>query len=229
MLMRLEHGDDAWAILRTLRPLENHTLCPARVTADLRLRHGDLVGAEEAIRECEALGDAHGGRTIAEVQLLRAAIEFERGNLVVSDVSADRAFVRLARTGARLPLRRIRATTLAELATRALARRHLPDVIALLEQVSRLSRDEEREVETLSTRERLVLAQVQRGLTVAAIASELYISPNTVKTHLRRLYRKLGVSTRDEAIRAARALGLDDEITRDSPGAHHDPSEGPVL
>ena len=75
-----------------------------------------------------------------------------------------------------------------------------------------------REVETLSARERLVLAQVQRGLTVAAIAAELYISPNTVKTHLRRLYRKLGVSTRDEAIRAARALGLDREITRDSPG-----------
>ena len=86
-----------------------------------------------------------------------------------------------------------------------------------------------RQVQTLSARERLVLAQVQRGLTVAAIAAELYISPNTVKTHLRRLYSKLGVSTRDEAIRAARALGLDQEITRDSPGSHRDSSEDAVL
>ena len=86
-----------------------------------------------------------------------------------------------------------------------------------------------REVESLSVRERLVLAQVQRGLTVAAIAAELYISPNTVKTHLRRLYRKLGVSTRDEAIRAARALGLDQEITRDSPGTHRGSQEDAVL
>jgi DNA-binding NarL/FixJ family response regulator len=229
ILMQLDHGDEAWAILRTMQPLENHMLCPARVTADLRLRHGDLVGAEEAIRECEHLGDAHGGRTIAEIYLLRAAIEFERGNFVVSDVSADRAFVRLARSGARLPLRRISGATLSAIADRAQQRRQQPDVERLLDLVSDHSRGEERQAQSLSARERLVLAQVQRGLTVAAIANELYISPNTVKTHLRRLYSKLGVSTRDEAIRAARALGLGDEITRDSPGSHHDSSEDAVL
>jgi len=229
ILMHLDHGDEAWAILRTMQPLENHTLCPARVTADLRLRHGDLVGAEEAIRDCERLGDAHGGRTIAEIYLLRAAIDFERGNFVVSDVSADRAFVRLARSGARLPLRRIPGATLSAIAERALHRRQQPEVARLLDLVSDHSRGEERQVQTLSARERLVLAQVQRGLTVAAIANELFISPNTVKTHLRRLYSKLGVSTRDEAIRAARALGLGDEITRDSPGSHRDSSEDAVI
>ena len=89
--------------------------------------------------------------------------------------------------------------------------------------------DHDREVDELSPRERHVLAQVQRGVTVAAIAAELYISPNTVKTHLRRIYRKLGVSTREEAIRAARSLGLNSEITRDSPVLHRVPVGDAVV
>ncbi|HEY4153698.1 MAG TPA: LuxR C-terminal-related transcriptional regulator [Pseudolysinimonas sp.] len=229
MLLRVDHGDEAWAVLQTIKAYEHHPLCPARIVGQLRLRHGDLVGADEAIRDCEALGDAHTERTLVDIQMLRAAIELDRGNFVVSDVNADRAFVTLARTGARTPLRRIPGATLSAIATRATGRRHRPEVMEMLDMIVQQTAGSEREVESLSPRERLVLAQVQRGLTVAAIAGELYISPNTVKTHLRRLYRKLGVSTREEAIRAARALGLDREITRDSPGAHRDSSEGPVL
>ncbi len=229
VLLGLDHGEEAWAILQTIQPYEHHPLCAARVIAQLRLMHGDLVGAEDAIRDCEELGDAHCKRTLADIQLLRAAIEVERGNFVVSDVSADRAFVALARTGARMPLRSIPIASLSVLATRAVGRHHGPEISRMLDQIARNTAGAHRQVQTLSARERLVLAQVQRGLTVAAIAAELYISPNTVKTHLRRLYSKLGVSTRDEAIRAARALGLDQEITRDSPGSHHDSSEDAVL
>jgi DNA-binding NarL/FixJ family response regulator len=229
MLMSVEHGEEAWAIVQTLQPYEHHPLCPARVVGQLRLSHGDPVGADEAIRECEALGDAHCARTLVDIQMIRAAIEYERGNFVVSDVSADRAFVTIARTGARAPLGRIPVTTLSSIATRASRRKHSPEVSRMLDLIVHHTAGSGREIETLSARERLVLAQVQRGFTVAAIAAELYISPNTVKTHLRRLYRKLGVSTRDEAIRAARALGLDHEITRDSPGSHRDSSEDGVL
>ncbi|MEO6116072.1 MAG: LuxR C-terminal-related transcriptional regulator, partial [Pseudolysinimonas sp.] len=229
MLMGVEHGEEAWAILQTLRPYEHHPLCAARIIGQLRLQHGDLVGADEAIKQCETLGDAHCHRTLADIQLLRSAIELERGNFVVSDVSADRAFVTLARTGARAPLRRIPVATLSAMATRAAGRHHSAAVAHMLELIVHHTAGHQREIESLSARERLVLAEVQRGFTVAAIAAELYISPNTVKTHLRRLYRKLGVSTREEAIRAARALGLDQEITRDSPGTHRDSSEDAVL
>jgi LuxR family transcriptional regulator, maltose regulon positive regulatory protein len=229
VLLGVDHGEEAWAILQTLQPYEHHPLCPARVIGQLRLAHGDLVGADDAIRDCEALGDAHCKRTAVDIQLLRAAIELERGNFVVSDVSADRAFVTLGRTGARLPLRSIPVGSLSALATRAVNRHHSHQVSQMLDRIVDTTAGSHRPVQTLSVRERLVLAQVQRGLTVAAIAAELYISPNTVKTHLRRLYSKLGVSTRDEAIRAARALGLDHEITRDSPGSHHDSSEDAVL
>jgi LuxR family maltose regulon positive regulatory protein len=44
------------------------------------------------------------------------------------------------------------------------------------------------------------------------IGLELYLSLNTVKTHTRRLYRKLGVSSRETAVRRAAALGLLDSV-----------------
>lgn len=229
MLLRVDHSEEAWEVLQASRAHDHHPVCPARVIAQLRLQHGDLVGAEEAIADCEALGDAHCARTLPDIQLLRAAIEQERGNFVVSDVSADRAFVTLARTGSRMPLRSIPVSSLSAIASRAADRNHIPEVARMLRLIVDRTAGSHRPMQTLSARERLVLAQVQRGLTVAAIAAELYISPNTVKTHLRRLYSKLGVSTRVEAIRAARALGLDQEITRDSPDSHHGSSEDAVI
>jgi LuxR family maltose regulon positive regulatory protein len=53
-----------------------------------------------------------------------------------------------------------------------------------------------------------VLRYLPTGLTGPEIARELYVSPNTVKTHLRNLYAKLGTHRRVEAIERARALGL---------------------
>ena len=60
----------------------------------------------------------------------------------------------------------------------------------------------------LSEREAEVLRLTARGLTTAAIAERLYLSPNTVHAHLRRIYRKLGVGSRAEATRFALDHGL---------------------
>jgi LuxR family transcriptional regulator, maltose regulon positive regulatory protein len=53
-----------------------------------------------------------------------------------------------------------------------------------------------------------VLRYLPTHLTFAAIAEELFVSRNTVKTHAISIYRKLGVSSRDPAVAAARRLGL---------------------
>jgi LuxR family maltose regulon positive regulatory protein len=63
-------------------------------------------------------------------------------------------------------------------------------------------------VEPVTSRERVVLRYLPTLLTLTDIARELSVSPNTVKTHLRHLYRKLAVGNRRDAVRAARRLGL---------------------
>jgi LuxR family transcriptional regulator, maltose regulon positive regulatory protein len=63
-------------------------------------------------------------------------------------------------------------------------------------------------VEPLTERELAVLAELPTMRTNEEIARELYVSINTVKSHLMHLYRKLGVSSRRDAVRRARELGL---------------------
>jgi LuxR family transcriptional regulator, maltose regulon positive regulatory protein len=63
-------------------------------------------------------------------------------------------------------------------------------------------------VEALSVRELEVLKLLAAMLTTAEVARELYISVNTVKTHLKSIYRKLAANHRTEAVRRAKQLRL---------------------
>ncbi|WP_432056874.1 LuxR C-terminal-related transcriptional regulator [Streptomyces sp. bgisy022] len=60
----------------------------------------------------------------------------------------------------------------------------------------------------LSGRERDVLRRLARMMSTEEIAADLYVSVNTVKTHLKSAYRKLAVNRRGDAVRRARELGL---------------------
>ena len=61
---------------------------------------------------------------------------------------------------------------------------------------------------SLTTAELRVLHHLPSHLSFREIAERLYVSPNTVKTHARGIYRKLGVSSRGEAVDLARGAGL---------------------
>jgi len=63
-------------------------------------------------------------------------------------------------------------------------------------------------VEQLSEREITVLRYLSSRLPAPDIASTLYISGNTVRSHVKAIYRKLGVNSRAEAVERGRALGL---------------------
>jgi LuxR family transcriptional regulator, maltose regulon positive regulatory protein len=62
-------------------------------------------------------------------------------------------------------------------------------------------------VDPLSERELTVLRYLASRLTCAEIARELYLSVNTVRSHVKAVYRKLGVHSRSAAVERARAIG----------------------
>lgn len=63
-------------------------------------------------------------------------------------------------------------------------------------------------LEPLTERELAVLAELPTMRTNEEIAQDFYVSVNTVKSHLKHLYRKLDVTNRREAVRRARELGM---------------------
>jgi LuxR family maltose regulon positive regulatory protein len=65
---------------------------------------------------------------------------------------------------------------------------------------------------TLTAAELRVLRMLPTHLSFPAIAKQLFVSPNTVKTHVRALYRKLDASSRSEAVSRAAAAGLLDGL-----------------
>ena len=67
---------------------------------------------------------------------------------------------------------------------------------------------------TLSSAESLVLELVEEGLTNAEIAAHLYVVEQTVKFHLSRIYKKLGVRNRVEAVRWAVRNRAEHDVSR---------------
>ena len=66
------------------------------------------------------------------------------------------------------------------------------------------------EVSALSKRERQILQMVANGKTTKEVARDLGISPHTVKTHLERIFEKLGANDRAQAVAIALRQGLVD-------------------
>jgi len=63
-------------------------------------------------------------------------------------------------------------------------------------------------IEPPTPAELAVLRLLATDLSQREIGGELFLSMNTVKTHARNIYGKLGVSSREDAVRRANALGL---------------------
>jgi LuxR family transcriptional regulator, maltose regulon positive regulatory protein len=70
------------------------------------------------------------------------------------------------------------------------------------------ARESEGLTEPLSEGERRILRYLPTNLSVREIADQTYLSPNTVKTHMRHVFAKLDAHRRSEAVERARELGL---------------------
>jgi LuxR family maltose regulon positive regulatory protein len=87
----------------------------------------------------------------------------------------------------------------------------ISEVVDLLARVNRpavLTSEPASACEALTRGETRVLRYLPTNLSARKIADELYLSINTVKTHQRHLYQKLGARSRHEAVERARSLGL---------------------
>ncbi|MEV0335583.1 LuxR C-terminal-related transcriptional regulator [Nocardia sp. NPDC050717] len=106
--------------------------------------------------------------------------------------------------------------------------RHLiaqaPDPGALPARLDALAGDHARpDPRTLSQRELEVLMLLPTPWSASEIAAELFISVNTVRSHIKAIHRKLGVSSRVQVIAEARMLGLlDEEQNGLLPSSHSD-------
>jgi LuxR family transcriptional regulator of spore coat protein len=93
----------------------------------------------------------------------------------------------------------------AQSVTRTPGSRSTPEDIMSMVETSRtvgLSND------ALTRRERVVLAELAEDVTLEEIATRLFVTRNTVKSQVRSVYRKIGVSTRSEAVAWAVAHGI---------------------
>jgi LuxR family maltose regulon positive regulatory protein len=213
MLLRLGETDAAWDILLSLQPTQHHANCPGRFVSHLRLITGDIAGALAALRDCDALGDAHSSRTLVDVLLIKGAANYMLGSFASSDVAVDRGLLLAGRNGVRIPFRLIPTETMDAMLARAVSRTQPADVEAILVD-ARGGGTSLSPRSALSEREREIVQLLARHRSVAAIAEELFISVNTVKSHVKSAYRKLDVTSRPDAIRRARELGLHLDLTR---------------
>jgi len=199
------HVDAAATIVRTacLR-LDWAGGVAAVASAVVHRDEGNLAGAERDAVHAERIRRPQGACVeLAETLVLLAEIRRRRG--------------RLAEAGATLAEAR---DVLGELADAG------PLEAGLASEELELTRAREAAAEgeppDLPTGAELaVLRLMPADLSVRQIAGELFLSPNTVKTHARAIYRKLGVSSRIEAVARAGALGL---LGSESPGVNEPPA-----
>jgi two-component system nitrate/nitrite response regulator NarL len=85
---------------------------------------------------------------------------------------------------------------------------HEHRVMLELGRMARSARESTQVASLLTDREIEVLRLLAQGMTLHRVARGLAISPRTVETHVRKIYRKLGVHNRVQALREAAALGV---------------------
>ncbi|HEX5086281.1 MAG TPA: LuxR C-terminal-related transcriptional regulator [Nocardioides sp.] len=187
----------------------------AVLTATARREIGDLRGAAAALVSAEDELRKGPRATHARALVLGARLAHERGELERSVLLVERALRATSSDELRRPLAGD-GLWLQWLMHRDGAR--LREFLPFVQSLPGLSVAEPRgagprtapaegPLEPLTEREAEVLRLVAQMCSTDEIAAELYVSPNTVKTHVKGILRKYGVSRRVDAVRLGRELG----------------------
>jgi LuxR family maltose regulon positive regulatory protein len=177
------------------------------------MAEGDPAGALDVLRDVPDVTPPTGPAfTLVETHLLAGIAHLELGDRTAAAAAAEAALAAAEADRLMFPFAMTEAADLLH----ALPRHRtahgalLADVIDLLRGEPAASVDRERlsELDELSPSELRVLRYLPTNLTRPEIARELYVSINTVNTHIRSIYSKLGARDRSSAVRRARELRL---------------------
>jgi LuxR family maltose regulon positive regulatory protein len=173
-----------------------------------RLASGAYDGLSQAVAGCShplTVGSAH-PRTLIEAAALGAVASYARGDRRAVLASLREALELAAATGIRAPLLHLPALAPA---LRLYAGDLGGEQGSALELLDRISHSNGRvSVEALTEREITVLRYLPTLMSNAEMAGAMHLSVNTVKTHLKAVYRKLGVDGRRHAVVRGRELEL---------------------
>jgi len=218
LLIALLRSGDVAAVERALAGLQEPDDRDAAeirvVAAALALdegRPGDAVAALAPIVDPSA-AEVVGPRWMIQARLLDATARSALGDADAAGRALERALDLAEGDGILLPFLLFPAPELLERHGRSRTAHAalLADVRALLagRVPGRLAEDVAPLAEPLSEAELRVLRYLPTNLRAPEIAGELFVSVNTVRTHMRHIYAKLGVHQRAEAVERARELGL---------------------
>jgi LuxR family maltose regulon positive regulatory protein len=183
------------------------------VLATLRLAHRDPEAAVDALVPC--LGDStrvEASLWDIQVLLLEAIARDALRDPGAASRALERALDAAEPDGVLLPFMLYPAPELLERHSRSRTTHAslLSEIRILLSGRAPAARpgDAEPPTEPLSESELRVLRYLPTNLSASEIAGELFVSLNTIRTHMRNVYLKLGVHSRADAVRRARELGL---------------------
>ena len=209
LLVRRQEAVAARAEIARITADPRHIQCPATWSARLALDAGEPANAIELLAPCLEMGDGHAPRTGTLALLVAACAHDMVGDRTTADTLFERALVLAAPVGSVRPFGVLPRAHLSALHNRSTGRHHPESVQVLLDAViARFPNGEDGPPHTLSPRERIVLTRLAAGDTHQRISFELSVSPNTIKTQARSIYRKLGVTSREGAVQRARTLGI---------------------
>ena len=177
------------------------------------MAEGDPAGALDVLRDVQDVTPPPGPAfTLVETHLLAGIAHLDLGDRNAAAAAAEAALAAAEPDRLIFPFAMTEAAELLD----ALPRHQtahgalLADIVDLLRGAPAPSADRELlpQPEELSPSELRVLRFLPTNLTRPEIARELYVSVNTVNTHIRNIYSKLGARDRSSAVRRARELRL---------------------
>lgn len=226
--LEIVHGEPEAAVRVVQGLTDPNDVMSSLVLAQAHVAQGNWVAVENVLPDILGRGTRAPLQTLIGGRLLAVAHELNRGKVSRARVALDRSLRLAATEKLRRPFREAPAVVRkllesdTELADRnrwlgsVTPHQHPTIPEPRSSSTTRIpstprggaNSPGEQIIEPLTARELEVLDQLSQLLTTEEVATALFVSVNTVRTHVRNILRKLAVSRRNEAVRRARGLGL---------------------